>query len=528
MKGIGINKDVLDNFDFELAIKRIQRDISSDFIFAPHFSIIFEKASNELIDQLKTKLSSGNYSVRLPISMNVIKPNGFSRNGSILEPIDRLAYQAVVDYISKNAEEQIDRNQVFSNILIDKEDDDDGHMFQRSGVSYDGFKNRVQELSKSGKYTHVLKSDISSYFDKIYQHNIGNLLYSSGADRNAVSFLERFMLLLTENNSHGIVQGIFPSDLLGNFALCDIDAQHSIEELEFSRYVDDIYIFFDSRNAARIHKVKLGNWLRVDGLTLNESKTKIFEVNELLHEETELDKLFEAAKEEILERTLEIDLNYGTGSILWDLETETQYEDEYDKEDLKLEATKKLFDSNKESATRFKIEKYCLSIFAAVNSDYAVESVLENFADEPSLAQTYFGYLRKMIVSDKVSVSSILDLLKKPNLIFDSQKKWVYSLILYLDSVSPGILDIAIKDLKSHEKNNALRALCAIIIGKHGSSALRRILKAHYQSENSEYVKSAILYAAQYFSTQDRDTCYKAWSGHSEVNSLIVRALKNK
>ncbi|SDU12314.1 Reverse transcriptase (RNA-dependent DNA polymerase) [Polaribacter sp. Hel1_33_78] len=526
IKGIGIDKDVLDKFDYELAIKRIKRDINSDFIFAPHYSIIFEKASKELFEQLKTKLLSGNYSTRLPISMNVIKQNGFSRNGSILEPIDRLAYQLVVDYIGKKAENEIDRTQVFSNVLLNE--DIDGKMFERSGDSYDKFKNRIQELSKSGKYTHVLKSDISSYFDKIYQHNIGNLLYSSGADSKAVSFLERFMLLLRENDSHGIVQGVFPSDLLGNFALCDIDAQHSLEGLEFSRYVDDIYIFFDSLNNAKIHKVRLGNWLRKDGLTLNESKTRIFEVNELQHEESELDKLFENAKSEIIDRTIEIDVNYGLDSLIWDLETNTTYEEKYDEEDLKLEATKKLFNSRKEFSNKFKIEKYCLSIFTTVNCDYAIEQVLKNFADEPSLAQTYFGYLRKMIVSNRITHSDIESLLKKPNLIFDYQKKWVYSLILYLDNVNPEILNIAMKDLKSNEKNISLRALCAIIIGKHGTSAFRRILKTHYQSENSEYVKSAILYASQYFSTQNRDTCYKAWSGHSDINTLIVRALKKK
>ena len=85
--------------------------------------------------------------------MNVIKQNGFSRNGSILEPIDRLAYQLVVDYIGENAENEIDRTQVFSNILL--KDDIDGKMFERSGDSYDKFKNRIQELSKSGKYTSV-------------------------------------------------------------------------------------------------------------------------------------------------------------------------------------------------------------------------------------------------------------------------------------------------------------------------------------------------------------------------------------
>ncbi|TKC00133.1 RNA-directed DNA polymerase [Pedobacter cryophilus] len=525
MKGIGINKEILDIFNLDLSIKRIKKDISSDFIFAPHYSIIFEKASQELFEQLKTKLLSGNYSARLPISMNVIKPNGFSRKGSILEPIDRLAYQLIVDTISTYAETQIDRTQVFSNVLL--ENDEDGYMFEKSSESFDNFKNRIQELCICGKYSYVLKADIASYFDKIYQHNIGNLLYSSGADRNAVSFLERFMLMLSENDSHGIIQGVFPSDLLGNFSLCGIDALHSVEGLEFARYVDDMYIFFENLNDARIHKVRLGNWLRIDGLTLNESKTKIFEVNELLNEESELDKLFEEAKKEILERTIEFDVEYGSASILWDLETGFEYDDEYDQEDLKLEATKKLYDSNKEPSSRFKIEKYCLSVFATFNSDYALSSVLKNFADEPSLAQTYFGYLRKMIVNDKVSVIDIEGLLSKPNLIFDYQKKWVYSLILYLNDASPEILNLAIKDLKSNV-NNTLRGICAIILGKHGNSAFRRILKTHYQSENSEYVQSAILFAAQYFSTQERDTCYKAWAGHSDINSLIVIALKNK
>lgn len=394
-------------------------------------------------------------------------------------------------------------------------------MFERSSESYDNFKQRVQTLCESGSYQFVLKADIASYFDKIYQHIIGNLLKSSSADNTSVSFLERLLLHLSQNDSHGIVQGIFPSDFLGNFALCDVDAQHSIQGLEFARYVDDMYIFFPTLNEARIHKIRLSNWLSADGLTLNESKTKIFKVEDLLHEETEIDKLFEAAKEEIVEGT--INVGYDS-NIFWDLETN----EEYDDDDLKLEAIKNLFNIELEPFKRNKIDKFCLPVFSAFDSDYALQYVLENFANEPSMAQIYFGYLRKMIVTNKVSNSDIELLLKHENLIFDYQKKWVYATLLYSDNLSKGILKEAVKDLLATEKNVGLRALCAIIIGKNGSSALRRILKTHYAKENSEYVKSAILYAAQYFPSQERDTCYKAWAGHSETNSLIVKALKNK
>lgn len=91
MKGLGLDNKVVDALDKTLALKRIQRDIQSDFIFAPHLNIIFHQAGDELFDQLVSKLKSGQYFTRLPITIHVIKPNGFNRLGSILEPLDRLA-----------------------------------------------------------------------------------------------------------------------------------------------------------------------------------------------------------------------------------------------------------------------------------------------------------------------------------------------------------------------------------------------------------------------------------------------------
>lgn len=519
MKGLGLHNDIISKLDKATALNRIQKDIQSDFVFAPHLNSIFYNCGDELFDLLTGRLRSGTYTPHLPITINVIKPNGFHRPGSILEPIDRLAYQSIVDLIAPIGEKEIDRSQVFSQKLVHFEED--GFMFEKSNESYQKFKDRIQSLCEFGNYKFVLRADIASFFDRLYQHVLGNLLYSTEVDKDAVTFLEKFLLLLSQNDSHGIIQGVYPSDFLGNFSLCDIDAEHTLQGLEFARYVDDMYIFFNDYNEARVHKVRLANWLRKDGLSLNESKTRIFGVADLLYEETEIDRLFNTAKSEVLDGL--IDMGYET-NIYWDLETDT----EYGEEEINTEATKALFISSAEREVRLKIERFCLPIFSLADSDFPLEYVIKNYATEPSMSQTYFGYLNKRVRNDNSIITRIESIFDDPNLIFDYQRMWLYGTLLYSERLSDVIIRNALSDLQNPNRNVGLRALCAILIGKYGSAASRRILKNHYSNEFSDYVRASILFASQYFPPQEKDTCIKAWSGHNETNSLISLAIRKK
>ena len=114
MKGLGLNNEMILKLNKGTALNRIQKDIQSDFIFAPHLNSIFYNCGDELFDLLAGRLRSGTYTPHLPITIDVIKPNGFHRPGSILEPLDRLAYQSIVDLIAPTGEKEIDRSQVFS------------------------------------------------------------------------------------------------------------------------------------------------------------------------------------------------------------------------------------------------------------------------------------------------------------------------------------------------------------------------------------------------------------------------------
>lgn len=519
----GLDHKVIQELNPELALQRIKNDLQSDFIYAPHLNVIFSLAGPDLWERLTSKLKSGNYEPALPIALEVPKISGFSRPGSILWPFERLIYQASVDKIAPVAESTLNREQVFSYALL--EEDPHGFMFQSASDCFTKFKEKVLEFSQSGNYTHVLKADVASFFERLYQHVLINLLSSAGCNNYVVSFLGKFLSLLTQKDSHGIIQGVFPSDFLGNFYLCSLDAEHQIHEIPFVRYVDDIYMFFESEKDVNIHKILLSSWLRRDGLNLNEAKTKTLEVDDLIKEETEVELMFEEAKEEAWSELSREDFYAST--ISWDFLFEEESEDEIHEEGIELEATKKLFDLEEvTSDTKNKIVKFCLPIFTATHDEHAINYVLETYPTSKHMAQLYARYLIIFIRNNKDVTKGVESLLVNKNVYYEYQFMWLYAALMGADKISSDSVKYAINQLRNTKFSEALRATCAVFIGKFGSATQKRILRTHYPQEPSAYVRSAILHSSRHFPKNEKDTCYTAWSGHSEVNSLIVSALK--
>lgn len=513
MATIGINEQLIDLFDRDLAFRRIKSDIKSDFIPAPHLDLIYEKGSEELYNELTKELKNGGFSPNLPITIESIKPSGFSRPGSILLPFERLAYQLFIDVISPEAEKEIDREKVFSNVLNPPEEE---FMFQNPGESYSNFKERVQYIASSNKYEYVLKADVSSFFERLYQHVLINNLRSTTAEPNILTALEKLLSEFTQKDSHGIIQGVCPSDFLGNFYLCSIDAEHELINLDYVRYVDDIYIFFERYSDAIHHRIRLSSWLRRDGLNLNENKSQIIKIEDLIYEESEVDMLFDDAKSEIDEVLGEI---YGQ---------EIRVSTLIDYEEFETKALKHLFDQYSVSdKTRTKIDNFCIPIFGLVKDDHAVDYVLASFHERPHMAPIYAKYISEMLLVKPQLRKKIEKLIEKDYQWFDYQKMWMYYSLIQAQELDNKTVQFICRDLKDFKLNIGLRAICAILIGKFGNASQRRLLKNHYSEEPSNYVKNSILYATQFFSKDEKNTCFRAWGGHDKISSLIVASLKS-
>lgn len=78
--------------------------------------------------------------------------------------------------------------------------------------------------------------------------------------------------------------------------------------------------------------------------------------------------------------------------------------------------------------------------------------------------------------------------------------------------------------LTSREIGPETRAIAAIFVAKFGGAHFRRSVRQQYERE-TDIVRAAILYSAQYFPAAEKVAIRKAWGGHSELNSLISSSI---
>lgn len=208
----GLDRKILSEVDHENLMNQIRIDVRTDFILAPHLNIVFVNSPDETWGRVEELLKSGNYAPDLPITMSVPKERGFTRPGSILQPFDRIVYQLLIDSSSVMLEEQLDRDRTFSHVLSEENE----LMFEAAHECWERFQDKVLELCQTSNF--IVKADIANYFERIPQHHLINLMNSSGCPGPVVNLMEELLLAFQERDSFGIIQGVFPSDMLGNFS----------------------------------------------------------------------------------------------------------------------------------------------------------------------------------------------------------------------------------------------------------------------------------------------------------------------
>jgi retron-type reverse transcriptase len=526
----GIDQVILKTIDWELASRRVLVDVRSDFIYAPHLSNVFRHASAELMDEVKSELSSGRFAPAPPITIEVPKssrmqvvPRGsrgptFSRPGGILLPKDRLLYQALADQAAPLIEKNTDRNRSYSHRFLRKSDE----MFESSRSSWSRMQSRLNQLSSSKK-GYVIKADVANCFASVNQHTLVNHLESIGYPASLKNALDTVLVLNTgDRNSRGLLQGIFPSDLLGNFYMNPVDQALKDLRVRSVRYVDDIYIFVSTVSQAEQIARKLTKTLRDYDLILNESKSKLINSKSLLIEEPDLEKLFSDASDEL--KGENIDSDYGFQSE-WD-DSDNDDGDEEETSDLQLSATIVLFNSIDEFPSHVeKIERFCLPLFAAARSNYAVDHVLATFPTRPAMAQIYCSYLSNFLDAKEVRFA-LQTLFTNAELYYDWQRMWILASLMTPDHSEDEIVAWALKTYKDGQRHEALRAVAAIFTAKHGAFARKKELADEYNISGSIYLQTAVLYGARYFQSAQRRAVLKSWSSQTGTHSLVAKSIE--
>lgn len=275
---------ILTEQSLEFAREHIHKFYDSDFYPKP---IEFEALWHQW-EEVKKELLSKNVAkiwITPPRAMTIAKPKAGFRVVHQLEPLDAIVYTALGCHIAMVVEAA--RMPVDLHIACSYRFSIADGSFFAGGSGWANFTTKTEEYAK--KYSHILVTDITDFYNQIYLHRLNNAIESADAKMKPVADdIETFLSTLNSKSSQGVPVGPAASIVMAEAVLIDVDIFLRDQGIVHTRYVDDFRVFSDSPRD--LYKVleRLTLYLYENHrLTLSAEKTHVMGaaayVQELLH-----------------------------------------------------------------------------------------------------------------------------------------------------------------------------------------------------------------------------------------------------
>ena len=88
-------------------------------------------------------------------------------------------------------------------------------------------------------------------------------------------------------------------------------------------------------------------------------------------------------------------------------------------------------------------------------------------------------------------------------------------------------VNVATGILMNPKRGIETRALCAIFIGKDGKAASKTLLRSHWDSEQSQYVRSAMVFATMFLPVAERNVLLGLWGAQDPLFALVAKAVRS-
>ncbi|MBN2893912.1 MAG: hypothetical protein JXL97_18735 [Bacteroidales bacterium] len=233
------------------------------------------KAYKEILekkDHIKSakKILNQKYEFSIPKKLEINKlDTGKKKTIYVFPPLDDFVLKAISKILTEN----------FAHLVSDA-----CHSFQQNKGAKTAFRSILKDKSIDDKF--AFKTDISNYFNSIdITLFLESLPASIKQNRDIMWVLDK---ILNNNKAlyknkliiepKGLMAGSAIAPFLSNLYLHDIDDYFVSQKVTYARYSDDI-IFFDDKYSLQNYIVFLNKELTKKNLTINESKTNIFEPN---------------------------------------------------------------------------------------------------------------------------------------------------------------------------------------------------------------------------------------------------------
>jgi hypothetical protein len=229
-----------------------------------------------------------------PVAAPWRKTRGGYRIVHQLAPLDAVIYTALAYVVAASVEQARASEHVACSYRIKI----DGSSLFGSGSGFDRYREQCEKLAE--KYSDVLSTDISDFYNQLYLHRLQNSIESATGNPGVATLIEKFLDRLNTKASQGIPVGPAASIVMSEASLIDVDQFIQTHGFEHVRYVDDFRIFGKSRLELDDFLQKLALYLYENHrLSLSSEKTKIMASDAFLQQE--LNNQYQLEKLEILE-----------------------------------------------------------------------------------------------------------------------------------------------------------------------------------------------------------------------------------
>ncbi|PHM08073.1 RNA-directed DNA polymerase [Nostoc sp. 'Peltigera malacea cyanobiont' DB3992] len=272
----------LQDTSIEWAFKHVSKYYESDF-YPKSFE--YEAISYYWLE-VKKHIQEINLLSYIPKTANytlAFKASGTFRVVHQLEPIDTIIFTALVYEISQIIEDY--RIPATERIACSYriKPDISGSFFEQDADGWTNYIEKSEELADLYPNGFILLCDITDFYNQIYLHRIQNIISEAGGTSydNHAKILEKFLMQLNTNTSRGIPVGPAPSIILAEAIMGDIDKKIATFTRDFTRWVDDIRIFFATKEQAQYVLHELTRYLYTSHrLVFSDHKTRIVTVKE--------------------------------------------------------------------------------------------------------------------------------------------------------------------------------------------------------------------------------------------------------
>ncbi len=285
--------DWLQAVDAPKALSNVHADILGDWYRDPWSWPELTWVVQDAPELLSARLNERG--ARRAVPIDVPKENFVTRPAVLLDPLDRLSYQALVDRISARLIGKL-RGWAYGWRLSRTEPAPGNYV--RNSSEWTLYRERLRYLA--AKSRHGLATDIVSFFASIDIARLIDDVRGATGDNDLVRRLEDFLQSLQAIPGRtGLPQRCWASSVLAHFCFAPIDefldgrlpdsGLFSSPSPSVVRWMDDIWVFGQDSMMLRLLQMDLQELLRRRGLNMNTGKTEVLEGQELLERAREIE-----------------------------------------------------------------------------------------------------------------------------------------------------------------------------------------------------------------------------------------------